>query len=88
MPTPAFSQDVPAKFGGTPPKTKAGLVRRLYQHRKRFAQIAAFKCDEGDYRLEVRHYSGRSHLGTACAFQARCRPSTGLSVRLIGLSGS
>ena len=48
------SQDVLAKIGDTPPKTKAGFVHRLYEHRKRFAQIAAFKYDEGDYRPEVR----------------------------------
>jgi hypothetical protein len=48
------SQDVLAKIGGTPPKTKAGFVQQLCQHRKRFAQIAAFKYDEGDYRPEVR----------------------------------
>jgi hypothetical protein len=29
-------------------------VQRLSQHRRRFAQIAAFKYDEGDYRPEVR----------------------------------
>jgi len=48
------SQNVLAKIGGPPPKTKAGYVQRLYQHRRRFAQIAAFKYDEGDYRPEVR----------------------------------
>ena len=47
-------QDVLAKIGGPPPKTKAGLVRLLGQHRRRFAQIAAFKYDEGNYRPEVR----------------------------------
>jgi hypothetical protein len=48
------SQDVLAKIGGSVPKTKAGFVRRLIQHRQRFAQIASFKYDEGDYRPEVR----------------------------------
>jgi hypothetical protein len=48
------SQDVLAKIGGTPPKTKAGFVQLLYRHRKRFAQIAAFKYDEGEFRSEVR----------------------------------
>jgi hypothetical protein len=29
-------------------------VQLLYRHRKRFAQIAAFKYDEGEFRSEVR----------------------------------
>jgi hypothetical protein len=49
-----ISQDVLAKIGGPPPKTKAGFVHLLGQHRRRFAQIAAFKYGEGDYRPEVR----------------------------------
>jgi hypothetical protein len=48
------SQDLLARLEGPPPPvSKAGYVEVLTRHRRRFAEIAAAKYDEGQYEPEV-----------------------------------
>lgn len=47
-------QDVLAKIGSSPPKTREGYAQLITRFRRHFERIAAFKYDEGDYRPEVR----------------------------------
>ena len=46
-------QDVLARIEGSPPKTQDAYRKRLTRYMQQFAQIAAFKYDEGLYEPEV-----------------------------------
>lgn len=47
------SQDLLAKVGGNQCVSRQEQVERLERHKRRFAQIAAAKYDEGQYDFEV-----------------------------------